>query len=246
MLRMVRIRVPSIGIALLALTGCEPPPDRTTSPTTQTAATTQPSVGELENLRKFVQETGTPQQPALPPGHPPIEPNMSAMGRPGGTQAPEAKLGYIVPDVWQRVPTASQMRKDQFRLPASEEGVEDGELAVFYFGPGGAGGLEANVMRWRGQFTTAEGQPIPDDQFGRENLEANGLKVTFVEVEGSYNAGSMSMGGPNAAIKPGYQLLGAIVETPAGPWFFKATGPKATLSAQRAAFMQFLQTMKVE
>lgn len=31
-------------------------------------------------------------------------------------------------------------------------------------------------------------------------------------------------------------MLGAIVETDQGPWFFKMTGPRATINAARARF----------
>jgi hypothetical protein len=40
-------------------------------------------------------------------------------------------------------------------------------------------------------------------------------------------------------------LLGAIVETPRGPWFFKMTGARATVEAARPAFDALLDSARV-
>ena len=53
-------------------------------------------------------------------------------------------------------------------------------------------------------------------------------------------------GGPPATEKDNYRMLAAIVETPNGPWYFKALGPAATMDAHRAEFLSFLHTMKPE
>jgi hypothetical protein len=50
-------------------------------------------------------------------------------------------------------------------------------------------------------------------------------------------------GGP-AEAQPNSRLLGAVVEGPGGPWFFKATGPSATLGAQRDAFLAMLESLR--
>jgi hypothetical protein len=41
-----------------------------------------------------------------------------------------------------------------------------------------------------------------------------------------------------------YMLLGAIAEGPDAKWFFRATGPRATLEAQRAAFDRMIRSIK--
>ena len=37
--------------------------------------------------------------------------------------------------------------------------AEPGEVAVFYFGPGQGGGVQANIDRWIGQFPAKTGAP---------------------------------------------------------------------------------------
>jgi hypothetical protein len=43
---------------------------------------------------------------------------------------------------------------------------------------------------------------------------------------------------------PDARLLGAVVEGPGGPWFFKATGPDSTLGPQRDAFLAMLKSVR--
>ena len=44
--------------------------------------------------------------------------------------------------------------------------------------------------------------------------------------------------------KPGYRLLGAIVETGSGEVFFKITGPDKTIAAAQSDFQTLLKSIK--
>jgi hypothetical protein len=44
--------------------------------------------------------------------------------------------------------------------------------------------------------------------------------------------------------RPNYMLLGAIADGPDAKWFFRATGPRATLEAQRAAFHRMIRSLR--
>jgi len=50
--------------------------------------------------------------------------------------------------------------------------------------------------------------------------------------------------GSAAGQHPGYMLLGAIAEGPDANWFFKLTGPEATVEAQRAGFEALLKSLR--
>jgi hypothetical protein len=113
-----------------------------------------------------------------------------------------------------------------------------GELAVFYFGPGGGGGVDANLERWIGQVQVEPGGPEPR----RDRFQVGDFAVTTVEVAGTLMPSGMGSG-PDTP-QPGSLLLGAVVEGPGGPWFFKATGPAATLAAQREAFIAMLRGLR--
>lgn len=231
------------AVLALALSGCERDerPTPTSKPAQPATVATQPTADELANIRAFVQEKSPREPEGLPAGHPPIE-GMMPQTLPAEVTSPRAapsELKYTAPAVWQREPVKSQMRVDQYRLPRAEGDREDGELAVT---TNIGGGIEANIGRWRSQFSTAEGQPIPDSAFKSETIDADGLKIVFVDITGRFNAGATMPGG-DATPKDNYRMLAAIVETPNGPWFFKALGPNATMVKHRDEFVEFLHTM---
>src|SRR5215831_4750274 len=99
------------------------------------------------------------------------------------------------------------MRKATYAIPHTAKDKDDGELGVFYFGPGQGGTIDANVDRWVKQFSD-----LPADKIKRADRSVNGLVQHTVEIaSGTFNASSMMMQGP-AKPKPNYALLGAIVE----------------------------------
>jgi hypothetical protein len=129
------------------------------------------------------------------------------------------------------------MRKATYRVPRASGDKEDGELAVFYFGPGQGGTVEANVQRWIAQFAG-----VPSGGVKRADRSAHGLRQHTVEIEkGSFSSGMP--GGPTK-VKEGFGLLGGIVESPSGPYFFKLTGPSATVKASRETFLKLLDSVK--
>jgi hypothetical protein len=131
------------------------------------------------------------------------------------------------------------MRRAQYRVPGA---AGDAELAVFYFGPGQGGDAMSNARRWAGQFKRPDGSPALDTM-KTSRLDGGPREILLVEVAGTYDGG-MTMTAEPATPKPGYALLGAIVEGPDANWFFKLTGPEATLTSQRDAFLSLLQSLK--
>jgi hypothetical protein len=146
--------------------------------------------------------------------------------------AGEGELDFDLPSGWQSQTPSSSMRVAQAVIPGPGG---PGDLAVFHFGVGGGGGVEANIERWIGQMETAD-NPAP------ETFDANGYRVTMIDVRGTLKPSSMGMG--PATAQPDSRLLGAVVEGPGGPWFFKATGPEATLGPQRDAFLAMLKGVR--
>lgn len=187
---------------------------------------------------------------ALPDGHPPLngEPKRAGpLGQAPAAQAavniPAALDGTVGPLRWSAPqgwsfakPAAGSMRLGEY-IVAGETGQEPAVMSIFYFGPQGGGGIEANIERWVGQFTSAEGKAITDAK--RETKVVSAMKIHTVDVSGTYGGG---MGGGGA--KSDYRVLGAIVEAPAGLFFFKLLGPSAVLKNQEAGFEQFLQSFK--
>ncbi|HLE85677.1 MAG TPA: hypothetical protein VJG13_15145 [Thermoanaerobaculia bacterium] len=176
-----------------------------------------------------------------PEGRDVIKPMASAAPEPQGAAPPMASqagtggdLQYQLPEGWTPEAPANSMRMAQARIPGD---AGDGEFALFYFGPGGGGGVEANIQRWVGQ--------VDDAQPERDTYQAGDLTVHTVVATGTLTGSPMSMQGGQPAPQEDSMLLGAVVEGPGGPWFFKATGPAATLEPYRDAFFDMVRNLSL-
>jgi hypothetical protein len=135
------------------------------------------------------------------------------------------------------------MRLAQYRLPRAECDPENATLALFYFGPQAGGGTQANIERWVSQ-VTGEGGAAPVNH-GVTEVEANGLKVSTVDVSGTYAGDGSMMGGGQATPKPNYRLLASVVETSSGNYFFKLTGPEATVAKWLSGYQEMLKSVSL-
>jgi hypothetical protein len=194
---------------------------------------------------------GTPEQGGEPaPSMPSGDNSNEAMTLPipsigGGAEKPTADgsggLTWDKPASWNAVRPSSNMRLAQYEVPGSGG---SGELAVFYFGPGQGGDPAANARRWAGQFS----QPDGSDSLAlmkMEELDGGKLPLQIVSVTGTYDGG-MSMGAAPPTPQQGFMLLGGIAHGPDAPWFFKLTGPRATLEENRDAFIGMLRSIRQE
>lgn len=172
------------------------------------------------------------------------DPSPRAEAKPEGSAAsvpkPKAtasKLGgpadvfYDVPAGWQKVENPNAMRKATYKITRSGADAEDGELTVSQVG----GTADLNIKRWGSQF-----EPLSAPAQKTEK-EVSGLKVTRVEMRGTYRG--MAMPGAESKPKDGYALLGAIVET-SPPTFFKLTGPEKTVIAARGDFDKLVDSIR--
>jgi hypothetical protein len=136
--------------------------------------------------------------------------------------------------------TAPHARR-HLRVPAAAGDKEDGECAVFYFGAGQGGSVQANVDRWMAQFEQPDGR-TSKALAKTQKRPVGGFPVTTIDLTGTYTGAGGPMG-PKVT-KPGYRLLGGIVEAPEGPVFFKFTGPAKTVAANEAVFQKLLGSVK--
>jgi hypothetical protein len=121
------------------------------------------------------------------------------------------------------------MRAAEYLVPRASGDTDDGECIVITFGPGQGGGIDENINRWVTQFAGATGTK-------RTSRQVGGMKVSRVETVGTYTAMRMPGASADPASHANWRLLGAIVEAPSGLWFFKVTGPDATVKAAASQF----------
>ncbi len=143
-----------------------------------------------------------------------------------------AGLEFTAPEGWEKQKPASTMRKAEFKAPG-KEGEEAAEVSFFFFGEGQGGSVEANVDRWYGQFE----EPKDRIEAKSETVERDGKKVTLVRARGTFLSGPPV--GPKTP-KPGYALLGAILEGEGGPVFVKMTGPAGVVEKAEKAFREMV------
>jgi hypothetical protein len=173
-------------------------------------------------------------RPAEP--EPQQQPARTASATPAAEQPAQRSIVFSDPPRWKRKPAAGAMRKATFEVPASGAG-EPGEVSVFNFGAGQGGGVDANVERWVKQFPGLDPSKVK-----KSKRVASGLTVHVVEIdEGTFSSGMP--GGPSTP-KPGWGLVGAIVEAPDGNWFFKLVGPRATVDDARGEFFGLIDGIK--
>src|SRR5438876_18006 len=86
-----------------------------------------------------------------------------------------------VPAGWASRTPSSSMRLAEYVLPATPEG--SGEVVVFFFGPAMGGNVDANLSRWKGQFSNPDGSPVVQT-VTRDSSGA--FPLTFAEYTGSY------------------------------------------------------------
>jgi hypothetical protein len=222
-----------LGVAASWLTGCSSPKKE--------SASQAPPPSDVASAHGGMEAGGSPPPPAE------AQPPQGAMGGmpPGGVAPPPASdsptaaagLAWTLPAGWS-IDAPRSMRVATYVIPAAPGDAEGAECAVFYFGAGQGGGVEANLQRWIGQFQPSTGAK-------RWTRKVDGLPVSLADVAGTYTAhgGSMSQ---SQGDKPGWRLLGAIAEGPQGAVFFKLAGPAKTVAAASKGFDALVASLKKE
>jgi hypothetical protein len=164
-------------------------------------------------------------------------------GSSSGTLQDLGAITVQVPDAWRTESPASSMRKAQYALAKQGEDQEDAALLVFYFGPTQGGSVEANLARWFGQFKQPDGRPSKDAAVV-SGKQIDGMSVSLADVTGTYAPSAMGPMAPAASAKADYRMLAAIVESPAGSYYFKLTGPEGTVGHWSDAFSRFVDSIK--
>jgi hypothetical protein len=132
------------------------------------------------------------------------------------------------PEDWKSGKPANSLRLAQFAIPAAKGDKEEGELALFNFGPGGS--AKANIDRWVGQFQTAE---------RKVNVKQGVTKTAkyfVVEITGTYNKSDGPPINRQTIPTPGSRMLGVILGIEdKGIYYLKMTGPDKTVAVQGTA-----------
>lgn len=207
-----------MGLLLVAVAvGCDRTPDPSSSATSTSPSTQASSSAAAVNM------------PPLPQGH-------GMMAPPAADEGPPA-ISWTDPPAWKRSAPANAMRKAEYAVPHVGKDTEDAECVVYNFGAGQGGAVQANLDRWKQQMVAvAGGEPKTTTS------TVSGMNVTTLEMAGTSKPSAM-MGAPGPA-KTNQRMIGVVVEAQGGPWFFKLTGPDATVKDAAPAFKTMIESIK--
>jgi hypothetical protein len=152
----------------------------------------------------------------------------------------DATLKFKTPSGWIEEKPSSTMRVGQFKLPKAEGDTEDATVVVYYFGQGQGGGTAANIERWVGQMKQPEAAATKPSE---ETLTVNGLKVTSVDVRGTYTA-EMAPGSGTFHNSANFRLRAAVIETPKGSYYLKVVGPEKTIGKWESSITEFVKSFE--
>lgn len=142
-------------------------------------------------------------------------------------------LTWTIPEGWgeSATPDPTGMRLLDLRFGPNQEG----ECYISLM-PGPAGGVEANVNRWRTQM--GQTPYTPEDIEKLEKKPFFNKDATYVAFDGDFK----SFGAEQA--QTGYRLLGLIHSAKEATIFVKLTGPKALVEQNTSAFDAFCQSIR--
>ena len=148
------------------------------------------------------------------------------------------ELTATVDEGWIQEAPSSSMRLTQFRLPASERGIDDAELAVF---SSIGGSVQDNLSRWFDQFSQPDGSDSQEKARVQE-FSVNEMSTTIADLTGTFTGGGMPMS--QTVEKKDYRLLAAIVVGASDVYFFKLVGPEKTVERWATSFGEFIGDLR--
>ncbi len=154
---------------------------------------------------------------------------MDSMKIPAAHAMPSSSFEWILPEGWvEKIPTP--IRVANF-CTATDPAVEC-YITVL---TGSAGGVAANVNRWRQQMN----QPV----LSEEDIQAL-TTLTILETSSPYIEIQGDFAGMSGQPQPNYMMLAAICPLQENTVFIKMTGPVSAVDAEKERFKTFCNSIK--
>ena len=149
------------------------------------------------------------------------------------SEAPkEAILAFDAPEGWAES-EGSSMRIASYEAPL--EGFEPADFSITSF-PGDAGGITANVNRWRQQIGLRPWSN-PQVNSNQETLEVGDLNFVLFDLRPQTDS-------DKERVKE--RILAGIVKHDGKSWFYKLRGDVFLVETQRSKFRQLVQSSRFE
>jgi len=151
------------------------------------------------------------------------------------------KLKSTPPEGWKEM-RAGPMQLKNFTVPKAEGDEDPSTLTIFQF-PGGVGGLEANVARWKKMIEPPAGK-TSDDINKVSDFEVSKIKVTVCDATGTYLFKPNMSDPSNVVRKENYRLINVYFPTEDKVYTIRLVGPAKSVAAAEKGMMEWLKNFK--
>ncbi len=150
-------------------------------------------------------------------------------------------LKSAAPPSWKEEAPTNRMRLAQFKLPRAKGDEHDAELVIF---KNAGGSVQANIDRWKGQFSAPEGKSIDDVAKVRE-IKIGGRDATLLDIHGTYNYKQRPFDPSDKGEKrPDYRMFAVQFEGPQNLYHVRLVGPAKTVEQYQKGFDGWLKNFK--
>ncbi|HMP16699.1 MAG TPA: hypothetical protein PKD72_06740, partial [Gemmatales bacterium] len=115
-------------------------------------------------------------------------------------------------------------------------------LTIFQF-PGGVGGLEANLKRWKGMIEPEGGKNV-DEITKISDFDVSGIKVTLCDATGTFLFKPNMADPSNVVKKKGYRLINVYFPADDKVYTIRLVGPAKSVAASEKGFMDWLKNFR--
>ena len=145
-------------------------------------------------------------------------------------------ISYKVSDTWVKESVSNSMRLEQYKI------ADNSNLSVSFL-PGNAGGLEANIERWKNQFSQdAVFKILENTQFNYHSIPVTKIYLNgnYLESKDPFNPSAQKL------LRENWAAYIIVAETEPGTWFFKALGPAQELKWEENNLDDFVRSFAIK
>jgi hypothetical protein len=181
-------------------------------------------------------QAAKPEAACCPSDHSAAKPPATSADRFGGyahpPPVPKSNLGWEAPESWIKRPSTS-MRVANFAIG---EGENQGQCYITIL-PGPAGGVEANLNRWRLQMGASAA--TPEELAALPRIPCLGQESALLSMGGNFR-------GLGSKEQDEAYLFGVACPLEGRTLFVKMMGPESVISPERERFIAFCASLSFE
>jgi hypothetical protein len=145
-------------------------------------------------------------------------------------------ISYKVSNTWIKEPVSNSMRLEQYKI------ADNSNLSVSFL-PGNAGGLDANIERWKNQFSQdAVFKILENTQFNYHSIPVTKIYLNgnYLESQDPFNPSTQKL------LRENWAAYIIVAETEPGTWFFKVLGPASELKLEGKHLDDFVKSFTIK